>query len=112
MRIGVPIKLLHEAENHVITCELKSGELYRGYLMEAEDTMNMRLDDVYVTAKDGRQYHLDQVFVRGSQVRFVIIPDMLKNSPMFQKISNQARKGGKNALLAKGARRARPVGGN
>ncbi len=54
MSIGVPIKLLHEAENHVITCELKSGELYRGYMMEAEDNMNMRLDDVYVTAKDGR----------------------------------------------------------
>lgn len=54
MSIGVPIKLLHEAENHVITVELKSGELYRGYLMEAEDTMNMRLDDVYVTGKDGK----------------------------------------------------------
>eukprot|EP00347_Sterkiella_histriomuscorum_P011127 403373657 len=101
MSIGVPIKLLHEAENHVITVELKSGELYRGYLMEAEDTMNMRLDDVYVTGKDGRQYHLDQVFVRGSQVRFIIIPDMLKNSPMFKRIANQAKKG-KNALLAKG----------
>ena len=100
MSIGVPIKLLHEAENHVITVELKSGELYRGYLMEAEDTMNMRLDDVFVTGKDGKQYHLDQVFLRGSQVRFIIIPDMLKNSPMFKRISNQAKKG-KNALLAK-----------
>ena len=59
MSIGVPIKLLHEAENHVITVELKSGELYRGYLMEAEDTMNMRLDDVFVTAKDGKNYHLE-----------------------------------------------------
>ena len=48
MSIGVPIKLLHEAENHVITCELKSGELYRGYLMEAEDTMNMSNIKFYV----------------------------------------------------------------
>jgi hypothetical protein len=31
MSIGIPIKLLHEAEQHVITVELKSGELYRGY---------------------------------------------------------------------------------
>ena len=66
MSIGVPIKLLHEAENHVVTVELKSGELYRGYLMEAEDTMNMRLDDVFVTKRDGKQLHFDQVFVRGS----------------------------------------------
>lgn len=27
MSIGVPIKLLHEAESHIITCELKSGEV-------------------------------------------------------------------------------------
>jgi len=36
MSIGVPIKLLHEAENHVITVELVTGEYMRGYLMEAE----------------------------------------------------------------------------
>ena len=28
MSIGIPIKLLHEAESHVITVELKSGEVY------------------------------------------------------------------------------------
>ena len=66
MSIGVPIKLLHEAENHVVTVELKSGELYRGFLMDAEDTMNMRLDDVYITRRNGKQYRLDQVFIRGS----------------------------------------------
>lgn len=89
----MPIKLLHEAENHVVTVELKSGELYRGYLMEAEDTMNMRLDDVFVTKRDGKQLHFDQVFVRGSQIRFIVIPDGLKHSPMFKRIANQAKKG-------------------
>ena len=24
---GIPVKLLHEAEGHVVTCELKGGEL-------------------------------------------------------------------------------------
>lgn len=36
MSIGVPVKLLHEATNHVVTIEVKTGELYRGYLTEAE----------------------------------------------------------------------------
>lgn len=36
MSVGVPIKLFHEAENHIITIEVKTGELYRGYLTEAE----------------------------------------------------------------------------
>ncbi len=32
MSIGVPIKLLHEAEGHVVTIEMKTGEVYRGQL--------------------------------------------------------------------------------
>ena len=27
MSVGVPIKLLHEAQNHVVTVELKTGEV-------------------------------------------------------------------------------------
>jgi len=30
--IGVPIKLLHEAQGHTVTCELKTGEVI--YLKE------------------------------------------------------------------------------
>ena len=32
--LGVPIKLLHESLGHVITVELKTGQLYRGELAE------------------------------------------------------------------------------
>ena len=38
--VGVPIKLLHEGEGHGVTVEMKNGEIYRGHLNEAEDTMN------------------------------------------------------------------------
>lgn len=106
MSISVPIKLLHEAENHVVTIELKTGEMFRGYLMEAEDTMNVRLDDVKITSTDGKMSHLDQVYLRGSQIRFIIIPDMLKNAPMFKKIKNQT-KAAKQANIARGKVRGR-----
>ena len=99
--ISVPIKLLHEAESHVVTIEIKSGEMFRGYLMEAEDTMNVRLDDVKMTGRDGKVTHLDQLYLRGSQIKFIIVPDMLKNSPMFKKIKNQT-KAAKQANIAKG----------
>lgn len=36
--------------------------------------------------QDGRVSHLDHVFLRGSRIRFMIIPDMLKNAPMFKRI--------------------------
>ena len=43
--VGVPIKLLHEAEKHIITVELKNGEIYKGQLAEAEDTMNCQMKE-------------------------------------------------------------------
>ncbi|KAL8860013.1 MAG: hypothetical protein Q9178_003562 [Gyalolechia marmorata] len=78
--IGIPIKLLNEAQNHVVTLEITSGQVYRGKLIEAEDNMNVQLKDITVTARDGRVSHLDQVYIRGSHVRFFIVPDMLSTT--------------------------------
>ncbi|KAI8143899.1 hypothetical protein BJV82DRAFT_609806 [Fennellomyces sp. T-0311] len=91
--IGVPIKLLHEAQGHIITLELKTGQLYRGKLLAAEDNMNIQLREITVTARDGRVSQLDQVYIRGSTVRFFIVPDMLKNAPMFKQVGPGALKG-------------------
>ena len=44
----------------------------------AEDNMNVQLKDITVTARDGRVSHLDQVYIRGSHVRYFIVPDMLR----------------------------------
>lgn len=114
MSIGVPIKLIHECEGHVVTLELKSGEMYRGTLVEAEDNMNCELVNISFTVtrtfclappffphdffffffllqgKDGHKSHLERVFIRGSNVRFVIMPDMLANAPMFKKFGQKA----------------------
>lgn len=101
--IGVPIKVLHEAEGHIITLETMTGEVYRGKLLEAEDNMNCQLTNITMTARDGRVSQLEQIFIRGSKIRFVILPDMLKNAPMFKKMLTQKTGGGvgrgKSALL-------------
>ena len=34
---------------------------------------------------------LEHVFIRGSRVRFMIIPDMLKNAPMFKRLEARIR---------------------
>ncbi len=84
MSIGIPIKLLHEAEGHIITLETTTGEVYRGKLLEAEDNMNCQMLNITLTARDGRVTQVEQVFIRGSMIRFFILPDMLKNAPMFK----------------------------
>lgn len=49
--LGIPVKLLHEASGHVVTVELKSGELYRGSMVECEDNWNCQLESITYTAK-------------------------------------------------------------
>ncbi|KAJ5427857.1 Ribonucleoprotein LSM domain eukaryotic/archaea-type [Penicillium cf. griseofulvum] len=130
--IGIPIKLLNEAQGHVVTIEITSGVVYRGSFWKvrgsfqlelfsicslfrgadyqqvsrvvllrdskltfvfsiAEDNMNVQLKDITVTARDGRVSHLDQVYIRGSHVRFFIVPDMLRNAPMFRTRGQRGR---------------------
>lgn len=100
--VGIPVKLLHEAEGHTLTVELKSGETYRGELHEAEDNWNCQLKNITATAKDGRISHLEHIFIRGSRIRFVIIPDMLKNAPMFKRIDPKMKM--KNVPMGVGGR--------
>ncbi|KAF9510619.1 hypothetical protein BS47DRAFT_1331614 [Hydnum rufescens UP504] len=91
--LGVPVKLLHESLGHVITVELKSGQLFRGKLADAEDSLNVSLKDITVTGRDGRVSQLDQVYIRGSMIRFFIVPDMLQNAPMFKRVGANAMRG-------------------
>ncbi|XP_075234761.1 small ribonucleoprotein particle protein SmD3 [Lycorma delicatula] len=107
MSIGVPIKVLHEAEGHIVTCETNTGEVYRGKLIEAEDNMNCQMSTITVTYRDGRVAQLENVYIRGSKIRFFILPDMLKNAPMFKRQgnkSNTASGRGKSAILRAQAR--------
>ncbi|KAL3922065.1 MAG: hypothetical protein SGARI_006536 [Bacillariaceae sp.] len=90
--IGVPIKLLYEAEGMKVTAEMKNGEIYRGLLVSAEDTMNMTLSDVLRTARNGQITKLPSVYLRGSSIRFIALPELLKNAPVFQKVTSMKRK--------------------
>ena len=60
------------------------GQVYRGKLIEAEDNMNSQMASVTVTYRDGRVAQLENIYIRGSKIRFMILPDMLKNAPMFK----------------------------
>jgi small nuclear ribonucleoprotein D3 len=79
--IGIPIKLLHEAQGLLVTLELKSGQTYRGKLIEIEDSMNVQLREVTMMDRQGQTTVMENVFLRGSQIRFFIIPDNLKFAP-------------------------------
>lgn len=92
--VSVPIKLLHESVGHTVTIEVRSGEVYRGHLMQSEDCMNVLIENVVRTSKDGSKTALEQVYIRGAQIRFLIVPDMLKHAPMFKNLLKQKTSGG------------------
>ncbi len=91
--VGIPIKLLHEAQGLIVTAELKTGQLYRGRLVEVEDCMNVQLRDVTVTARDGRTSTMEQCFLRGGHIRFIVLPDNLRHAPMFKAFTSKDKRG-------------------
>jgi small nuclear ribonucleoprotein D3 len=90
--VGVPIRLLHECVGHKISIELSTGELYKGLLRDVEDNMNLQLQGVLYTNIIGQINKLDSIFIRGSKIRIVILPDMLKNAPLFKRFDPKAAK--------------------
>lgn len=41
---------------------------------------------VVMTARDGRVSRLENVFLRGGHIKFIVLPEMLKNSPILKKV--------------------------
>ena len=105
-KIGIPVVLLHESEALLITVELKTGDVARGWLMKAEDCWNMQLKDVTLTDQDGNERQLKTLYIRGDRINFVILPDILGESPMFHRIQefkkSKGRKGGNPQGLSQG----------
>lgn len=61
--------------------------------LPAEDSINVSMKDVTVTARDGHQSKLETIYIRGSMIRFIIVPDMLQQAPMFKTVGPNAMKG-------------------
>lgn len=84
-RVGIPIVVLHDAEGCVVEVETKNGELIRGLLFEAEDMMNLYLKNCVVRDALGVKRKVNQVYLRGPEIVLIVLPDMLKHAPMFNR---------------------------
>ena len=76
-------------------------------------SMFPQMANITVTYRDGRVAQLEQVYIRGSKIRFLILPDMLKNAPMLKSMKNKNQASGagrgKAAILkAQGTQRLSP----
>jgi small nuclear ribonucleoprotein D3 len=121
--VGLPVILLHDAEGSVCTVEVKSGDVYRGILDEAEDNMNIMMKDILRTDIRGKTSTIKKLYIRGSQIVLVIVPDMLRKAAMFKRIvlwrkhkgnppsfAASANTGQRAAILRKAAERTQQAG--
>lgn len=81
--VGIPTILLHDGEGTTVSIEMKSGEIYRGYLEETEDNMNCVLKEAIRTDINGNTTHVELVYVRGSQILFIVFPDIYPSLQPF-----------------------------
>eukprot|EP00392_Amoebophrya_sp_AT5.2_P004425 g4433.t1 len=86
----IPIKLLFEGVDHLVTVEMKNQDSYRGKLVNVEESMNCLLENVTKTKKSGETQTLEQVHLRGSHIRLFQLPELLKHARLFAS-SNKAK---------------------
>ena len=56
--------------------ELKNGETYNGTLVSCDTWMNVHLQEVICTSKDGdRFWRMAECYVRGNTIKYVCVPD-------------------------------------
>ncbi|KAG7380788.1 hypothetical protein PHYPSEUDO_006789 [Phytophthora pseudosyringae] len=91
--VGIPTILLHDGEGTIVSIEMKTGETYRGLLDETEDNMNCVMRDAVRTDINGNTTHVEQVYLRGSQILFIVFPDIYPSQPGLSCIFCRSRIG-------------------
>eukprot|EP00754_Rhynchopus_humris_P048860 Rhum_TRINITY_DN8040_c0_g1::Rhum_TRINITY_DN8040_c0_g1_i1::g.25889::m.25889/K11088/SNRPD3, SMD3; small nuclear ribonucleoprotein D3 len=75
---SMPIRLLMEAKGTMVALEATDGTVYRGLCADIQETLNVRLTNVTIMKKNGKTCALEQAFIRGSCVRFIVLNDGLR----------------------------------
>ena len=63
--------------------------------------MNCQLTNVTHTARDGRVTKMSAVYIRGSQIRLFVVPNILKNAPIFKTVADVGSTAQKKAASAR-----------
>ena len=83
----VPMQLIYDCKDHVVSLELVSREVYRGRLVHYDrETMNLELCEVTLSRRDGEVKRMESVFLRGNKIRFVRLPDVAEKHPVFKEL--------------------------
>ncbi|CAM8895177.1 unnamed protein product [Rhodiola kirilowii] len=71
------VRFLMKLNNETVSIELKNGTVVHGTITGVDISMNTHLKTVKLTLKGKNPVTLDQMSVRGSNIRYYILPDSL-----------------------------------
>ncbi|KFM61724.1 Small nuclear ribonucleoprotein Sm D3, partial [Stegodyphus mimosarum] len=99
--IGVPVLLLQKFHGKKINVSTNNNEMFVGTLLEAEDNMNLSLSNVTVTLCSGKTLDMINVYIKGSRIRYINLPDEAKETVSY--LARQAsrpppRRGGRSSF--------------
>ena len=92
----LPLSLLSTATGQAMLIELKNGDTYNGKLVGADTWMNVNLEDVICTSRDGdRFWKLPQCYIRGNSIKYLRIPDEIIDMVAEEEESRKKHQPGK-----------------
>ncbi|MCJ1325110.1 mRNA splicing protein smd1 [Thelotrema lepadinum] len=90
------VRFLMKCQNETVTVELKNGTICHGTIASVSPQMNTALRAVKMTPKGRDPISLDTLNIRGSTIRYYILPDSLPLDRLLiddaPKPKNKARK--------------------
>ncbi|KAJ5216037.1 small nuclear ribonucleoprotein Sm D1 [Penicillium cinerascens] len=90
------VRFLMKCANETVTIELKNGTILHGTITSVSPQMNTSLRTVKMTPKGRDPISLDTINIRGSTIRYYILPDSLPLDTLLvddaPKPKNKARK--------------------
>ncbi|KAK1599964.1 uncharacterized protein LY79DRAFT_585631 [Colletotrichum navitas] len=102
------VRFLMKCANETVTIELKNGTIVHGTITSVSPQMNTALRTVKMTPKGQDAVSLDTMNIRGSTIRYFILPDSLPLDTLLiddaPKPKNKARKEADRGTGARGGR--------
>ncbi|KAJ4454697.1 putative small nuclear ribonucleoprotein Sm D1 [Paratrimastix pyriformis] len=71
------VRFLQKLNNETVSIELKNGSIIQGTITGVDISMNAHLKSVKLIARNKEALRLDNMSVRGNNIRYVILPDSL-----------------------------------
>ncbi|KAJ5072252.1 small nuclear ribonucleoprotein smd1a [Anaeramoeba ignava] len=91
------VRFLMKLSNETVTIELKNGTVVYGTIIGVDISMNTHLKTVKMTVKGFNPITLDTLSIRGSNIRYVILPESLNLETLL--IDDRPRKARMNRKI-------------